>query len=79
MVSGEADAVIIDSISGRLYLKNNPEAQIRSNFSLSAVTEEPFALVTRIDDHVLLDRLNESLDRLKRAGTLEIIDQRWLG
>jgi ABC-type amino acid transport substrate-binding protein len=78
MVSGEADAVLIDSINGRLYLKNNPEAQI-TNFTLTNITEEPFALVARIDDHVLLEKLNESLARLKAAGTLEMIDQRWLG
>jgi ABC-type amino acid transport substrate-binding protein len=79
MVSGEADAVIIDSISGRLYLKNNPEAQVTTKYSQTAVTEEPFALVTRIGDHVLLKELNDSLGRLKANGALKTIDQRWLG
>jgi ABC-type amino acid transport substrate-binding protein len=79
MVTGEADAVLIDSISGRLYLKQSPEAPFSTNFSQTAVSEEPFALVTRIDDHVLLDKINESVRRLKEDGTLETIDSRWLG
>ncbi len=79
MVTGEADAVLIDSISGRLFLKNNPQSLQTTKFTQTAVSEEPFALVTRIDDRVLLKELNESLRRLKVNGTLDLIDQRWLG
>jgi polar amino acid transport system substrate-binding protein len=79
VVSGEADAVLIDSISGRLFLKNRAANELTTNFSLTAITEEPFAFVTRIEDRELLEMLNESLRRLKENGTLQTIDQRWLG
>ncbi|MFZ0543809.1 MAG: transporter substrate-binding domain-containing protein [Candidatus Promineifilaceae bacterium] len=79
VLSGEADAVLIDSISGRLFLKNRPNDELTINFSLTPMTEEPFAFVTRIEDRDLLRMLNESLQRLKENGSLDIIDQRWLG
>lgn len=79
VTTGAADAVLIDSISGRLFLKNKPTGELTTNFSLTAITEEPFAFVTRIDDRELLEKLNESLRRLKENGTLQTIDQRWLG
>ncbi len=80
----EADAVLIDSISGRLFLKNIPTELFTptidsDKLKITPITEEPFAFVTRIEDRVLLEKLNQSLNRLKQNGTLQTIDQRWLG
>jgi polar amino acid transport system substrate-binding protein len=79
VTTGEAAAVLIDSISGRLFLKNTPNDLFTTDFTFETITEEPFAFVTRIEDRVLLEKLNESLRRLKQNGTLETIDRRWLG
>lgn len=71
----EADAALVDSISGRLFLMNEP-GLVRGE---TAVTIEPFALVTRIDDELLLEKLNQSLDNLQASGQLEQIITTWLG
>jgi polar amino acid transport system substrate-binding protein len=71
----EADAALVDSISGRLYLMNET-GLVRGE---TAVTVEPFAIVTRREDELLLEKINESLDNLQTSGQLEQIISRWLG
>lgn len=70
-----AEGVLIDSVSGRLFLKDHPELKRLP----SAVTVEPYALVVRSEDRVLLQNLNQSLQRLSEAGTLDAIVDDWLG
>ena len=84
---GEADAALVDAISGRLFLANQPtnpseasgQAQPTLRRTSDVVTVEPFALVVRIEDELLLEKLNESLDRLRAAGRLDEITNHWLG
>ena len=75
VLNHEADAALIDSISGRLYLMNEP-GLVRGE---TAVTVEPFAIVTRKEDELLLEKLNESLDNLQTSGQLKQIISKWLG
>jgi ABC-type amino acid transport substrate-binding protein len=75
VADGEADAVLIDSISGRLYLKDEPALRQAGQ----PVTVEPFAFVVRIDDERLLEKLNESLAHLHASGQLDEIINKWLG
>jgi ABC-type amino acid transport substrate-binding protein len=70
---------LIDSISGRLFIKNLAAGQVNLQPSINSITEEPFAMVFRIDDRMLLEMLNNSLRRLKQSGELETIIRRWLG
>jgi ABC-type amino acid transport substrate-binding protein len=42
------------------------------------VTVEPFAIVTRIDDEMLLENLNTSLQNLVESGELDRIISQWL-
>ncbi len=72
--SSETDAAIIDSISGRLFLRDHPELKRLPD----PVTVEPFALVVRIDDELLLQNLNMALDNLDKSGQLETIIKHWL-
>jgi ABC-type amino acid transport substrate-binding protein len=72
---GEVDAAIIDGVSGRLYLLHQSNLHIVD----AAVTLEPYALVIRKEDGLLLQKLNESLRRLTADGRLDQIIQRWLG
>lgn len=72
--NGDADAALVDAISGRLYLANAPTL----TQAPEPVTVEPFALVVRIEDEQLLRQLNESLTRLRQSGQLAQIIQRWL-
>ena len=69
-----ADAVLIDTISGHLFLR---EASGLKRLP-EPVTVEPFAMVVRIDDTQLLENLNTSLKQLESSGELDNIRAKWL-
>ena len=75
VLNHEADAALVDSISGRLFMMNEP-GLVRGE---TAVTVEPFALVTRTEDELLLEKLNQSLENLQASGQLDEIVTNWLG
>ncbi|MCA9930823.1 MAG: amino acid ABC transporter substrate-binding protein [Anaerolineales bacterium] len=74
VVTGTADAALIDAISGRLFL--------RSTFGLKritpAVTVEPFSVVVRIENAQLLENIDTALTNLQNNGKLEEIIAHWL-
>jgi ABC-type amino acid transport substrate-binding protein len=74
VVSGEADAALVDAISGRLYARDHPTLVIVE----PPITAEPYALVVLRRDEALLERLNASLARLESSGELDQIRQHWL-
>jgi arginine/lysine/histidine transporter system substrate-binding protein len=69
-----ADAAVVDAISARLAAGSG------SGLVLSGqpVTEEPFAIVFRIEDELLREAIEESLRRLHSRGELDAILSRWL-
>ncbi|MEZ4513700.1 MAG: transporter substrate-binding domain-containing protein [Chloroflexota bacterium] len=75
VAEGQADAGLVDSVSGRLFLRDEP----RLRRAAEPVTVEPYALVVRVDDQLLLQKLNESLARLEANDTLNEIVRRWVG
>ncbi|MDX1687738.1 MAG: transporter substrate-binding domain-containing protein [Candidatus Promineifilaceae bacterium] len=75
VAAGRAEAAIVDGISARLYLGANDGVQVAGD----PVTVEPYAMVVRIEDELLLEKLNESLDRLQESGRLDRMIRRWLG
>lgn len=74
VAAAEADAGLVDSISGRLFLREHDTLRLAN----SAVTVEPFAMVVRIEDEKLLANLNEGLETLAEDGQLQEIHSRWL-
>lgn len=75
VAQGEADAAVVDGISGRLFLKSNTRFHIADE----PVTVKPYALVVRIDDAVLLENLNGSLEEMAGDGRLAQIFDNWIG
>ncbi|MEM7114263.1 MAG: ABC transporter substrate-binding protein [Chloroflexota bacterium] len=75
VIDGQADAVLIDSVSGRLFIRDEPRLQRVAE----PVTIEPYALVVRDADSELLDKLNASLARLAASGELAKIISEWVG
>ena len=73
VATGQADAVLIDAISGRLALQQHTNLSLVPN----PVTVEPFALVVRIEDELLLEKLNQSLNNLEKSGQLQTISHKW--
>lgn len=74
VADNQADAAIIDSISGRLFLRDHPELKRLPE----PVTVEPFALVVRVEDELLLQKLDAALDELEQSDQLEAIVRQWL-
>lgn len=75
VANNQADAAVIDHISGRLYLMIHPGLRI----SPQPVTVEPYAFAVRIGDEILLEKLNQTLENLQNTGQLEKTVQTWLG
>jgi polar amino acid transport system substrate-binding protein len=73
LAAAEVDAVLVDAISARLY----PAVGTSLRLLPEPVTVEPFALVVRKDDEVLLEKLNESLAALADSGQLDRIVDKW--
>jgi polar amino acid transport system substrate-binding protein len=78
VAEGEADAALVDSVSGRLYLRDHPAEVPRLRMVAEAVAPEPYAIATRIEDEMLMRELNAALQRLLESGRMELIINRWL-
>ncbi len=74
VAQSQADAALVDAISGRLALAEHPTLKRIPQ----PVTVEPFALAVRIDDERLLENLNASLEHLNETGKLNTIIAQWL-
>lgn len=77
VATGAADAALIDSVSGRLYLRDHPDAALTR--VAAPMTSEPYAIAVRIGDRTLHRQLNEALRALAESGELDAIVSRWLG
>jgi len=77
VVAGAAGAALVDSVSGRLYLRDHPDAALSR--VPGPVTSEPYSVAVRIGDRTLQRRLNEALRALAVSGELDAIVSRWLG
>lgn len=75
VLDGRADAALVDSVGGRLFLKQHPGLTRVPE----PVTVEPYALVVRSDDQQLLEQLDAALAALEASGALEKIVSAWLG
>lgn len=72
---GRAEAAMLDAVGALTLLSNYPSLQIRGE----PVTDEPYAIVVRADDELLLEKLNESLQRIRLSGRLDDVITSWLG
>ena len=77
VAEGEAEAALIDGVSGRLYLKAEPDSALER--AGEPVTVEPYAMIVRIEDELLLAKLDEALSSLKAGGELDRLIAYWLG
>jgi polar amino acid transport system substrate-binding protein len=78
VAAGEADAALVDSVSGLLFLREQ-SAQPRLLILARPVASEPYAIATRIEDRTLQRELDIALNRLFDSGQMEAILERWLG
>jgi ABC-type amino acid transport substrate-binding protein len=76
---GNADAALVDNVSGQLYLRDHPDDGQNLTRIPDPVTSEPYAAVVRIADRELHKNLNSALRKLDSTGKLDAIIARWLG
>lgn len=71
---GEADAALVDAITARLYLRENPDwpAQLHS------VTDVWYAIAARADRGPAWDAVNHALQSMIEDGSLDTLIARWL-
>jgi ABC-type amino acid transport substrate-binding protein len=67
--SGEADAALVDGISGRLSVREYPDLVLVPE----TVTSAPYAVAVRADDRSLLRAIDDALERMAAENTLETI------
>jgi arginine/lysine/histidine transporter system substrate-binding protein len=72
--NGETDAVLVDSISARLYNRVNPGLQLSSDL----VTHDPYSVVVRIASYDLAGAVSDAIRAMGEDGTLATILARWL-
>lgn len=75
VMSGLADAALIDNISGPWAVKKNPLLQT----SYTIRSGKVFALVFRKDDVKGRDRISNALKCLKKNGVVAGLVEKWLG
>ena len=69
VLKNEVDATLTDSISTALFTAQNPDLTVADE----AVTVEPYAIVVRAADGVLLQKIDEALQLLEQSGELDAI------
>ena len=77
VATGENEAALVDYISARLYIRDNPatDTNLTLTYAPVPIVSEPYALAVRIEDRILLANLNDALGRLESSGRLnEIIE-----
>jgi len=78
VASGEADAALVDRVSGSLYLGDPDNDDAGLIMTAEPVVSEPYAIAVRIDDRMLMEEINRALAQMRSSGRLADIVGRWL-
>ena len=71
------DAVVGDSVQVNYYFKENKELMGQARFLGSRMTSEYYGIVIRKEDKKLKNKLDASLTRLLKNGTVDKLHQKW--
>jgi len=77
VAAGRADAALTDRASALMALRELDNANLRIN--AKPVTGEQYAVLVRNDSRELLRVLNRTLANMRRDGTLDALERKWLG
>jgi polar amino acid transport system substrate-binding protein len=74
--SGRLAAVVIDNVSGRYMISQRPgEFKTLPGF----ISKEPFGVAFRKDEVALLNKVQETIDKMVADGTMGQISRKWFG
>ena len=71
------DAVVGDSVQVNYYFKKNKELMGQARFLGSRMTSEYYGIVIRKEDKKLKNKIDASLTRLLKNGTVDKLHQKW--
>lgn len=75
--AGRIDAVVVDEILGRYYTKQRGAEKYK--ILSEDFGKETYGIGVRKDDKDLLDKLNKTLDEMKKDGSAKKISEKWFG
>ncbi|MBT5469653.1 MAG: transporter substrate-binding domain-containing protein [Nitrospina sp.] len=71
------DAVVGDSVQANYYFKKNKDLMGKARFLGSRMTSEFYGIVIRKEDKQLKSKIDASLNRLLKNGTISRLHQKW--
>ena len=71
------DAVVGDSVQANYYFRNNKDLEGQARFVGSRMTSEFYGIVLRKEDKELKDKIDTSLTRLLKNGTISRLHKKW--
>ena len=71
------DAVVGDSVQANYYFRNNKDLEGQARFVGSRMTSEFYGIVLRKEDKELKDKIDGSLTRLLKNGTINRLHKKW--
>ena len=71
------DAVVGDSVQANYYFRNNKDLTGHARFVGSRMTSEFYGIVLRKEDEQLKSKIDASLTRLLKNGTVSRLHQKW--
>ncbi|MEZ4660805.1 MAG: transporter substrate-binding domain-containing protein [Caldilineaceae bacterium] len=74
---GEVDAVVVDIPVIVRFIQNNPNAGVR--ITGGPLTDEQYAIAVNPARTDILDRLNESLTKIRESGLYDQLFEKWFG
>lgn len=73
--SGRSDALVVDEVLARYYMKQNGENKYR--VLLENFGPEEFGIGMRKEDTELLKKINSALDEMRKDGSYDAIFKKW--
>ena len=71
------DAVVGDSVQANYYFRNNKDLEGQARFVGSRMTSEFYGIVLRKEDKELKNKIEASLTRLLKNGTISRLHKKW--
>ena len=71
------DAVVGDSVQANYYFRNNKDLEGQARFVGSRMTSELYGIVLRKEDKELKNKIDASLTRLLKNGTISRLHKKW--
>jgi polar amino acid transport system substrate-binding protein len=72
--AGRIDVVVIDNVTGRDFIAKRPG---KYKTVPGMISKEPFGIAFRKDDKELREKVQQSLDKMVKDGTMKKISKKW--